>query len=208
MNVYSVFDKEFAPYGRVVKGLDKEKEEILSVLKALPLPESGTTYVAAEKALEGLFAKEVFSHRLYGGMPVQMGFCGGRNTKLNALEYHRDSEFNLCTDPIILLVAGRWELREHHLNTGSVKAFRVPAGCLIECYATTLHYCPCAQDSFRMLVALPQSTNTSFSLEDALCDEDPLLFARNKWLIAHADSPAAKKGAFVGLDGENLEVTP
>ena len=34
--------------------------------------------------------------------------------------------------------------------------------------------------------------------------EDQLLFARNKWLIAHED--AKIEGAFVGLKGENLSV--
>ena len=27
-------------------------------------------------------------------MPVQLGWCNGHNTKLNCLEYHRDSYYN------------------------------------------------------------------------------------------------------------------
>ena len=34
--------------------------------------------------------------------------------------------------------------------------------------------------------------------------EDPLLVARNKWLIAHED--AKIEGAFNGLKGENISV--
>jgi hypothetical protein len=36
--------------------------------------------------------------------------------------------------------------------------------------------------------------------------EDPLLRARNKWLIAHADASEAGDGAFVGLDGVNIDI--
>ena len=36
--------------------------------------------------------------------------------------------------------------------------------------------------------------------------EDKLLWARNKWLIAHPDSSEAKQGAFVGLSGINIDI--
>ena len=79
---------------------------------------------------------------LYGGMPVQFGWCNGHNTKLNCLEYHRDSEFNLGTEDFILLLAREDDIEGGKLDTGKVKAFRVPAGVLVEVYATTLHYGP------------------------------------------------------------------
>ena len=39
-----------------------------------------------------------------------------------------------------------------------------------------------------------------------LAAENRLLRAANKWLIAHPDAPEAKKGAFVGLDGINIDL--
>ncbi|MEE8816946.1 MAG: DUF4867 family protein, partial [Lachnospiraceae bacterium] len=36
--------------------------------------------------------------------------------------------------------------------------------------------------------------------------EDMLLFAVNKWLIAHIDAPEAKNGAFIGILGENIDL--
>ncbi len=36
--------------------------------------------------------------------------------------------------------------------------------------------------------------------------EGALLWARNKWLLAHPDFPEAAAGAFVGLTGENLRL--
>ena len=60
---------------------------ILQALATTPLPEA-TDYVAEEPVLQGLPAMvEVYEH-LFGGMPVQLGWCKGHNTKLNCLEYH------------------------------------------------------------------------------------------------------------------------
>lgn len=77
-------------------------------------------------------------NRAYGGMPIQIGMCWGCNSKLNCLEYHKGSELNLGTHDLLLL-AKQEEIVDGQLDTVKVKVFRVPAGVLIECYATTLH---------------------------------------------------------------------
>lgn len=159
MKIYSVNDPEFKPYGRVVTGLEAAKAEILQALATTPLPEA-TDYVAEEPVLQKLPAMVEVSKHLFGGMPVQLGWCNGHNTKLNCLEYHRDSEFNLGTEDFVLLLARQEEIAGGKLDTAKVKAFRVPAGTLVEVYATTLHYAPCHVDAakgFRVLVALPKA---------------------------------------------------
>ena len=161
MKIYSVYEKEFAPYGRVAAGLDTAA--LLDALQKTPQPETGVEYVPQDESLQSLpFAQQAQDH-LYGGMPVQLGWCNGHNTKLNCLEYHRDSEFNLGTEEFILLLARQEEIENGLFDTAKVKAFRVPAGVLVEVYATTLHYAPCHTDpakGFRVLVALPAGTNT------------------------------------------------
>ncbi|MBR4070944.1 MAG: DUF4867 family protein, partial [Clostridia bacterium] len=133
MKIYSVYDSEFKPYGQVVSGLDEAVAEILEALKTTPLPEA-VGYVPEEACLQELPAATEVSEHLYGGMPVQMGWCNGHNTKLNCLEYHRDSEFNLGTEDFILLVAKQDEIADGKLDTSKVKAFRAPAGVMVECY--------------------------------------------------------------------------
>lgn len=96
------------------------------------------------------------------------------------------------------------------MHTAKVKAFKAPAGTLVEVYATTLHYAPChcnASKGFRVLVALPQGTNTDKPTISNKTTEDRLLWARNKWLLAHPDSSEAKQGAYIGLTGENIDIT-
>src|SRR5699024_12860421 len=47
----------------------------------------------------------------------------------------------------------------------SCEAFLVPAGTMIEVYATTLHYAPCSaqEKGFRCVVILPKGTNTELT---------------------------------------------
>lgn len=208
MKIYSVFDPEFKPYGQIVEGLEETKGEILEALAGTPLPE-GTGYVPTDPVLQELPAAVELSEHCYGGMPTQLGWCNGHNTRLNCLEYHRDSEFNLGTEDFILLLARQEEIQDGILDTARVKAFRVPAGVLVEVYATTLHYAPCHTDpgkGFRVLVALPWGTNTERPVMENRTREDPFLTARNKWLLAHPESSEAKGGAKVGLRGENIDI--
>lgn len=208
MKIYSVFDPEFKPYGQIVDGMADTVQEILDVLKDSPQG-PGVDYVPEYEPLQELPAMVEISEHCYGGMPVQLGWCNGRNTRLNCLEYHRDSEFNLGTEDFILLLAKQEEIENGVLDTAKVKAFRVPAGVLVEVYATTLHYAPCHCDEdkgFRVLVALPQGTNTDKPIITNKTAEDKLLWARNKWLLAHPDSSEARQGAHVGLSGENIDI--
>ena len=208
MKIYSVFDPEFKPYGQVVDGMADTVQEILDVLADAPQG-PGVDYMPEYAPLQELPAMVEISEHCYGGMPVQLGWCNGHNTRLNCLEYHRDSEFNLGTEDFILLLAKQDEIENGVLNTARVKAFRVPAGVLVEVYATTLHYAPCHCDEgkgFRVLVALPQGTNTDKPMITNKSPEDKLLWARNKWLLAHPDSPETSQGAHVGLSGENIDI--
>ena len=208
MVFYSVYDPEFKPYGQIVDGMADTVQEILNVLKDAPQG-PGVDYVPEYEPLQELPAMVEISEHCYGGMPVQLGWCNGHNTRLNCLEYHRDSEFNLGTEDFILLLAKQDEIENGVLDTAKVRAFRVPAGVLVEVYATTLHYAPCHCDEskgFRVLVALPQGTNTDKPTIENKSSEDKLLWARNKWLLAHPDSSEAAQGAHVGLSGENIDI--
>lgn len=207
MEIKSIVDAEFSPYGQVHKGY--KLDGLLAAMKAIPLPESGTTYQPTIPELEALPIFELFGANAYGGMPVQLGMCWGRNTKLNCLEYHRDSEFNVGTHDFILLLAKQDEIVDGMLDTAKVRAFRVPAGVLVEVYATTLHYAPCHTDEaegFRVAVALPRGTNEAKPAIKAITEEDQLLWARNKWLLAHEDSAEAGQGAAVRLSGDNNDI--
>ena len=208
MKIYSVYDPEFAEYGQVIDGMDDVAAEIINVLKDAPCP-AGVDYVPEYAPMQALPAQQIVSDNLYGGMPVQLGWCNGHNTKLNCLEYHKDSEYNLGVTDFILLVAKQGQIENGLLDTAKVVAFKAPAGAIVECYATTLHYAPCSAklgEGFQVMVALPKNTNTEMPKIEARSFEDKRLWARNKWLLAHKDTSEAAAGAYVGLVGENIDI--
>ena len=208
MIIHSVFDPAFKPYGQIVTGLEETVQELVTALAATPQGPA-VEYVPTDPALQELPAAVEVSEHCFGGMPVQLGWCNGHNTKLNCLEYHRDSEFNLGTEDFILLLARQEEIEGGLLDTEKVRAFKVPAGVLVEVYATTLHYAPCHCDpakGFRVLVALPRGTNGPRPEITPHNGEDRMLWACNKWLLARPESPEAADGAWAGLTGANLDL--
>lgn len=214
MKIKSVFDEAFSQYGEVLNGYDVD--ELLSKLDGTtPKPSDSVIYEPGDAGLESLEIAKELSENAYGGMPIQIGYCNGNNTKLNCLEYHRGSEINIPSDDMVLLLAPLQSVKNGKLDTSAVEAFSVPRGTVVLIYETTLHYAPCngvlsngtvSSDGFRVIVVLPKDTNTNKPEIRIKNDEDKLLWARNKWLIAHPDTSEAKQGAFVGLMGENIDI--
>ncbi len=201
----SVNDKEFKKYGRVLTG-EYNVEELIAKMMETPVPED-VIYEPSVKELEKLSVMKDFTDSLYGGLPIQIGYCNGHNDKLNAVEYHRSSEINVAATDLVLLLGMQQDINDDFTyDTAKIEAFFVPKGSVIECYATTLHYAPCSSEGagFRCVVVLPKDTNLDLTKKPDIASEDKLLTARNKWLIGHEE--ANIKGAFNGLKGKNITV--
>lgn len=207
MKILPVSDPSFREFGRVVSGLDTE--ELLAALRdRTPLPE-GVDYVPDDEVLSKTETAEAIAPYLFGGLPVEFGWCNGHNTRLTCLEYHRNSEFNLGAEPFILLLARQQDIHEDKLDTSVIRAFYVPAGVLVEVYATALHYAPCHADpdrGFKVMVALPEGTNLPCAHHTDAKGEEKLLWAVNKWLLAGPDTTEASDGACVGITGSGIDI--
>ena len=177
-------------------------------MESTPLP-SGVIYEPSIKELEDLKIAKDLGVREFGELPIQIGYCNGNNYLLNAVEYHRSSEINIAVTDLILLIGCQQDIEDDYsYDTSKIEAFMVPAGTIIEVYATTLHYAPCNanKDGFKCVVVLPRDTNLSLENNIEKVGEDALLFARNKWLIGHKDTDLGEQGAFIGLVGENIHL--
>lgn len=205
MNIQKVTDTSFQKYGKVLEGYDCT--ELIKEMQQTPLPKD-VIYVPSVKSLEALEVAEDFKNSMYGGLPIQIGYCNGNNKTLNALEYHRSSEVNVAVTDVILLIGSQQDIKDDYTyDTSFAEAFLVPAGTAIEVYATTLHYAPCTvnEGGFRCVVILPKDTNTELTFTLKSEGEDKLMTAKNKWLIAHEE--AKIEGAFNGLIGENITLS-
>lgn len=203
IKIQKVTDAGFKKYGRILTE-DYSVDELIQEMGKTPCPED-VIYIPSDEKLEKLPIMKDFTDSLYGGLPIQIGYCNGHNNFLNAVEYHRSSEINVACTDLILLIGMEQDIEDDFsYDTGKIEAFLVPAGTMIEVYATTLHYAPCSVDGqgFRCVVVLPKDTNLDLEVKPGVAKEDKLLVARNKWLIAHED--AKIDGAFNGLKGENI----
>lgn len=211
MKILPVTDQAFRTYGKVVTNVDFSG--LVEAMKQTPVPE-GVAYEPSVEMLEALPVMGELTRVTYGGLPVQIGYCNGHNEKLNALEYHRNSEINVAATDAILLLGRQQDVEEDFTyDTSLVEAFLVPAGTAVEIYATTLHYAPCGVDGqgFQVAIVLPRGTNYPLKEKHTpvqngqAANEDALITAANKWLIGHAEG-GLDEGSFLGLKGKNLNI--
>ena len=204
MQIYEVTDARFRKYGKVIRNIDFSA--LTEAMKKTPVP-SDVVYELSIAELEALPVAKEIEKVFYGELPIQIGYCNGHNKKLNAVEYHRNSEINVAATDLVLLIGEQKDIEDDFTyDTSKIEAFLVPAGTAIEVYATTLHYAPCnvKESGFQCVVVLPKGTNTEINFQLEKTGEDALITAKNKWLIAHEE--AGIEGAFNGLKGENITI--
>lgn len=208
MEIQSVLFPAFREYGQIVSGYDFT--DMLKALAETPKPAGETVYRQRDEALEALPVAAELRDRYFGGLPIEIGYCNGYNTRLIGLEYHRTSELNLVETDTVFLIAKQTEMTDGRLDGKKVRAFLCPAGTAVEMFATTLHFAPCdarTGDGFRCLVVLPAGTNTDLPPINRVTPEDAHLVARNKWLFLHESLPFVKSGkAPGGLYGELIDL--
>ncbi len=200
ISIYTVHDKEFVPYGQVIDNLDTA--QIVDAGKKL-IEAGATGYTASVPEFECLEIHSIIRDRLFGQMPTETGMVCGTNNKLNALEWHKNSEVNIAVDDIVLLLGQLDEMEEGTFHSDKVKAFYLKKGEAVEVYATSLHFCPCTVKKSGMgcIVGLPLGTNTALDSPAT----DRFLWVKNKWLICHHENKALiDKGVEGNIFGENI----
>jgi len=216
--IHSVEDERFQKYGRILRSfpaedLARRAEEYTTI------PEKGNTYVASLPELEEADGVSKIRDVIYGGFPIQVGYCNGRNSTINGFEYHKTSEINLALTDYCLALGHRFDISPE-LTYPAEKAefFYVPKGTVFEMYGTTLHLSPLKtrDEGFKNIVILPRGTNTPLSEEEKEEArrahakghlESCLLLQKSKWVISHPErEPLIKQGAHPGVIGDNIEL--
>lgn len=209
LEIQELNEDSIKKYGKIVSGFNFT--DLVTKSKELyNIPENGTAYVASSKILESEDIHEEISKELYGGSDVQIGWCIGHNQKLNAFEYHKGCELIVAVTDIILILADLRDVNNNEYLTEKAEIIYVKKGEAVELYSTTMHFAPISvnKDGFAALIILPRGTNEPLECSPNIrkCDENELLWMKNKWMICHPESPQAQKGAFVGLLGKNIEI--
>lgn len=205
-------DPAFRPYGVAVSGDWSGFVETME--KTVAVPAEGIVYVAAHPPLEALPEARELAARSLGGMPFQIGYCAGRNSRLNGLEYHGCSEIVVAADDLVLLLGLRADLDPGEVPPGfdanRAVGLLVLRGQAVELFSGTLHLAPCLarEGSFRAAIILARGTNEDFAPGERT-EGDPLLRKRNKWIITHPERRVlVDQGVLPLVRGPNRELVP
>ena len=218
LTVHELHEPIFAVYGRIIAengtlaGYQELRDTILGACADTP---AHTAYLASIQEGEKLEAARYIQDVVFGEKGIQTGCCWGKNFNLNGMEYHKSSEAIIALTDIALFLGRVEDIGKDGWDTSQAKLFLVPEGTALELYQTTLHFAPVSirSNPFYAVIILPQGTNLPIGScridnEHVHDGDNQYLFMENKWLLAHPDSPTAKRGARIGITGDNLSVIP
>lgn len=209
IHIHSVFDPEFQRFGEVL-----DVSEFVPLIEYLDMhtsvPAVGNEYVPHLTDLEVVVSGSSVIHNAFGLVPLEYGYVNGNNSKLNALEFHKSSEINVCVTPLVLLLASIHDIENSAIHSSKVRAFYIPENTAIEVYSTTLHFSPCkvVDSGFKCAVILPYGTNMEFIRAKGNQGKySEFLFKTNKWLLNHPENTRmVELNAINAILGENIEI--
>lgn len=206
--IQTVKSESFKEYGEIFEGLTFPKME--AFVRSTDMPEEEFYNPCAEELMKIGEEADYIKDYIFGQVPCQIGYYNGRCTKLNAVEYHKCSEFLVVMEDAVLILGKLTDIENGKLDSSRMKYFFVEKGTCVELYATTLHWAPCVAGpgGVRQIVVQSLGTNTPLpkKLEDRNGDNKYLL-ERNKWVLIHEEAKARmSEDAYIGIVGENPEI--
>ncbi|MDP2791021.1 MAG: DUF4867 family protein [Rectinemataceae bacterium] len=208
---------DFLRYGRILN-LDVSSIAVLAD-EITSIDSQANRYVASLPDLERHPSAEALKP-FFGYADIQVGYCNGPNSRLNAVEWHKSSEIDVAVTDLVLILGNRDDIDEAgRVDSGALRIFFIPAGAVVELLPEVLHFSPCKvhPEGFKSLIILPRGTNEALPMENPTAQpiaepsvpvpESRFLFMKNKWLIAHPERlPLIQRGAYPGIVGENIEI--
>jgi len=204
IKILSVDSTHLTKYGKVITDCDFSDMFDQSI-NAVDL--SGPTYIRDFEDLHKCESYKLLKESVFGEINLQTGLCFGLNNKMNGMEYHKSSEVIITVTDLILILGDMRDIINNSWDSSLAEFFFIPKGIAVELYGGTLHLAPCrvSSEPFCAIIVLPENTNSPLISETQ--KHDSLLFMNNKWLLCHKDSPAVKKGGYIGIQGENIQIT-
>lgn len=214
-------DPLIARFARLVPGDFSSLIELADRLTGIE--QDGNRYVASMPELEKTPAFAQLSGH-FGLADIQIGWCNGPNSRLNAVEWHKSAEIDIAVTDLVLILGAREDIDERGtIDSSRLSCFFLPKGAALELLPETLHFAPCkvSHEGFKSIIVLPRGTNEALPANafangshaqgqqpaTVPVPESRFLFMKNKWLIAHPERlPLVQKGAFPGITGENTEI--
>ncbi|MHC4874463.1 MAG: DUF4867 family protein [Planctomycetota bacterium] len=213
LKINDITDKSFEKYGRILKGFNAKKSIAFSKKNAVVKDD-----IVYEPSVAGLEKDRTFlssvKSEVFGGMPIQSGWCYGRNSMLDGLEYHKGIEVIVAVTDLVVILGDqrdiKWQKGKPTYSSSKAEVFYIKKNTVVELHCWCLHFAPIhvkGKDGFCSIVVLPDKTNTNLRVKPKKKGEGDMLFATNKWLVVHKSAKGlVKDGACSGIVGRNTKV--
>lgn len=202
LNIQHIKNSSFLKYGSLIENFNYSEIEKY-IHQNFKISSNSIEYVPSIPYFIDSCIKHHIEATYFDSKKIQIGWCSGKNSKLNGLEYHIGNELTVALTDLLIILGEVKDILDQTYDSAKTEIFYVPKGSVYNLYPTTLHYAPCQTDEngFETIVILPEYTNTPIEKNNA----DTLLFMSNKWLLVHPDNSAdIKAGAHIGIIGDNI----
>ncbi len=158
-------------------------------------------YIADDTDCHNFVAYNEIKTQIFADLDIQSGWCFGRGTKMNGVEWHKSSEVVVAITDCVLFLGDYNDIIDDIYDTKNTVALYLKVGEVVELMPMTLHLAPArVEDDFVVAIILPQNTN--LPLVGGISGSKR---AVNKWLLVHKENETGiKNGGKIGVIGKNL----
>ena len=203
-------DTSFLRYGRVHH--DRPVDNLLAALDGGTGSGTGVLRSVNEQ-LDAPPAELASTLReIFGSTELQVETVRGKNTRLDALEYHKCVEVVVAGTDMVVLMGLVCDIvwPGGTFDVSRTRAFYVPRGTVYEVFPWCLHSTPVhvhEAEGFRCIVIQPKGSHAPIDFTPDQGGEGKLMQGRNTWLIGYAEE-AGLSGASAhrGLKGRAIKL--
>ena len=210
IDMLSIEDTSFLSYGSVHR--ERPVDVLLASLDGRPGNVTGVLRSLDERpdACPAEFGPTL--REIFGRVELQVETVQGRNTRLDALEYHKCVEVVVAGTDMVVLMGLVCDIAwpAGTFDVSRTRAFYVPRGTVYEVFPWCPHSTPVhvhEAEGFRCLVIQPRGAHAPIDFTPDPGGEGKLMRGRNTWLISYVDDDGSQGTAsHRGLKGRAIEL--
>jgi hypothetical protein len=210
IDMLSIEDTSFLRYGRVHH--DRPVDILLASLDGRRGNGPGVLRSVNERLDSPPTELASTLQEIFGSTELQVESVQGRNTRLDALEYHKCVEVVVAGTDMVVLMGLVCDIAwpAGTFDVSRTRAFYVPRGTVYEVFPWCLHSTPVhvhEAEGFRCIVIQPRGAHAPIDFTPDLGGEGKLMKGRNTWLISYVDdSGSSGHSSHRGLKGRAIEL--
>ena len=188
---------------RLFMKLDYDASELITYAQNNITCEESNNYIAHDSNIENYNIIKKIKRDVFAEYPMQSGWCYGKGTKMNGVEWHNSFEVCVACTDCCLILGDYFDIENDTYDSSKAICLKLNKGDVVRLNPLTLHLAPLnTSNEFKVAILLPMGTNSP--LKDGI---DGTLRMVNKWLLVHPENTKGiSLGGKIGVIGDNISV--